>query len=311
MNLNPLSFFALTFDPFSPQKSESTFYETRSAKEALAHLSFFLKLREGLALLIGHDGIGKTTVLKRFTQSLNERFIPIFIEPNYRSEKEVLEAIYEGTGFDKPENVKGLGDLLKDLVKRLTEVRRELVLIVDDSHRLKTGILLFLALLSSIGFSLFRAFHIILSGNYELFKRIEKKEMKELAKRISVIHIMKPISRREMRSYVNYKLNLASSLFLNITEKALDIIFIQSGGKPAAIDMILERALFFAARRGTYTIDGRIALSVVSEKSNQRLFPLILLFLLFFVLIYIIFSGSEQIVDYWFEKIINYLGGTV
>lgn len=319
MDVEPISYFGLTHNPFSPVVSETIPYETRSLRETLGELYFFLRIREGLALLIGDDGIGKTTTLRKFAQKLDETYIPIFLEGTYESEEDALKGLCEKTGLILPSlTEKDAKRALQELVLGLFKKRREIVLIVDEAQNISPRVLDLLTHLSEVQFPLFKPFHIILSGNRVFFDRLAQKRMRHVVKSISVVHIMRPISQGEVMYYVNHRLNCASSLFLQIKTKVIDAAFLHSDGNPLKLNTILERALLLAAKRKTMIIDEKIAKSVLNGKSinvgkrNRRNVLLVTLIVVLFILFFhLIVFGPQYLLDYWITKILIIIKGSI
>lgn len=311
MNCEPPQYFGLTFNPFGEYTPEWVYYETKSAKEAIRDLYFFLAQRKGIGILIGEDGIGKTSVLKKFCRELNDRFIAVFVKGNDMSEQEIVKRVWENVESKRTEvDPKDLKDALRDLVTKLIKNKKECVLAIDDAHFLNDKALFFLSHLSSIQFFLFRPFHIILSGNNLLFEKLKEKKMENVVKKISMIHIMKPMRREEVRGYINQRLNFASSLFLNLTERAIDTFFSLSGGNPLRLNVLLEKAISLAAKRGTYVIDRIIAEpSPISEKKSRILLPTFILFSLLLFLIFLLLANPHSFLEYWAGLILRCIEG--
>ncbi|MCX7858079.1 MAG: AAA family ATPase [Deltaproteobacteria bacterium] len=317
MNVEPVTYFGLTDNPFSQDMSLEPFYETQSAKEALKDLSFFLSIREGIALLIGEDGIGKTTLIKRFTERLNSTYEAVIIFGKLESENEVIETIYEKLGWERPSlNGKSRKKLLQDLVIKLFRKKRELVVIVDDAQNLNSNLLIFLSYLSDLQFSLFRPFHVVFSGNRTFTERLMEKGMEALIERVSVIHVVKPLRLDEVKYYLNYRLNMVSSLFLQIKRKAIEKAFYVSEGNPSRMNEILNKAISLAAQRGTALINERL-LNGMEEDSTKKVptdskvsvLKVILLVMLYALLIYTIIIGPNNFLDFWRENLFHTIKG--
>jgi type II secretory pathway predicted ATPase ExeA len=292
--------FEGTYNPFSPDIPLIIPYETKSLRETLKVLHFFLHLGEGIAILIGEDGIGKTTILQRFAETLTDGYLAIPLSGFYEGEREFFKGILEKVGWKDTQFREGdLREVIRETVIRLFEEKREIVLLIDDAEKLKYRNVLLLQYLSSIKFTLFRPFRIVLFGNLLFFNELTKKTMREFVKNISVIHFVKPISLGEVPYYVNHRLNLSSSIFPEISRKAISLVLSYSGGNPSKLNAILEKALFLAKERSLNIINEKIIEEVASPliksgtRKKERL-QLILLFLLCFSLFYIIWTITES-----------------
>ncbi|MCS7280990.1 MAG: AAA family ATPase [Desulfobacterota bacterium] len=301
-------------NPFFCETEEDIFYETGFSKEALEHLFFFLNLREGIALLIGEDGAGKTTVLKKFADRVADKYLPIFLDGKHKEKKELVNEIFERF-INRPVTSTRMDfkEVLADIVSISLKISKELVLIVDDAHFLSKETLKFLLCLSGLEFGPYRLFHIILAGNWLLLERLKKKGMAEIVKRISVIHFMRPMLYSEAKFYINHRLNMALSLTLTIKEKALEMIFSESKGNLYKFNKTLSEAYCLAKYRRSEIIDEKIANLALESGRTDSKGTLKTLRVLFFVILYsflflVLIFGEESFLRLLISGFFNLFG---
>ena len=75
-----LAWFGLKRFPFDKNIKSSDVLDTEPLKECLARLEY-IKRRGGILLLTGDPGVGKTLVLRRYVQSLNENLFKTYYTP--------------------------------------------------------------------------------------------------------------------------------------------------------------------------------------------------------------------------------------
>src|SRR5215469_12134633 len=63
-------YFSLKFNPFSKELDEKDVFMSKDSKELISRLEYMKKAR-GFFLLTAESGFGKTTLLRRFSSSLN------------------------------------------------------------------------------------------------------------------------------------------------------------------------------------------------------------------------------------------------
>ena len=64
-------FYGLKENPFGVTPDPRFFFSSKNHQDALAYLRYTLGERKGFAVVTGEVGVGKTTVVKRFVETLN------------------------------------------------------------------------------------------------------------------------------------------------------------------------------------------------------------------------------------------------
>lgn len=97
-------------------------------------------------------------------------------------------------------------------------------------------------------------------GQPELEKRLAKNDMRQLAQRISVRHILKPLSYMDTREYINHRMSMAASTATIpfFSEYAKYLVYSYSKGVPRRINQICDRALLASSINGQKKIGSRI-----------------------------------------------------
>src|SRR5262252_8690646 len=68
-----LGHFGLRQNPFALSPNSKSFHSTSGHDEALLHLVFGVETRQGLMVLTGEPGSGKTTILRYFLEWLQQK----------------------------------------------------------------------------------------------------------------------------------------------------------------------------------------------------------------------------------------------
>src|SRR5437868_6373381 len=82
--------------PFSPTSSTRFFYLTAQASAAIAKTTFVLQRRQGLTLIIGKIGFGKTSLLRYLEDALRDDpnyYVARLNNPDYKTDFALLKAI--------------------------------------------------------------------------------------------------------------------------------------------------------------------------------------------------------------------------
>jgi general secretion pathway protein A len=243
----------LDAEPFSTSPDPGFFYETEGHKAALFRLRIAVGLRRGLSVVLGDVGVGKTTLSRRLSQFLSEEpavLLKVILNPDYHSERELLEEIVERFGIT-PEPVVGREvrtlDYMKWIEKFLFEKsitqKQTVVLLIDEAQKLSDPCLEVLRSLLNYETNEYKTLQVILMGQMELLLRIQ--QIKNLCDRISLKHVLRPLEEDEVKKMIEFRLRQAGyrgckPLF---TDEAFKSIFHFTQGYPRKIAMVCHDAL--------------------------------------------------------------------
>jgi len=93
-------YYGLSENPFSMTPDPRFLYFTEAHREALAALVYGIKERKGFVALTGEAGTGKTTLLYRLVDNLNEKVHTAFIFHTFTTYRELLAT--QNTGARNP-----------------------------------------------------------------------------------------------------------------------------------------------------------------------------------------------------------------
>ncbi|MEW6220355.1 MAG: AAA family ATPase [Thermodesulfobacteriota bacterium] len=136
--------FALSREPFGNHPDPELFYPAPGQVAVLQDLELHLRLRRGLAVVLGPVGVGKTTVCRRLLRDLDRdgpaMAVHLLAEPSAASPRAFLDAVARAFGL--PPLAGGLPDRavkeqLKDwLFQEAVSLDRTVALVIDDGQRL-------------------------------------------------------------------------------------------------------------------------------------------------------------------------------
>ena len=170
-------FFGFKESPFNPSPDPKFLYQSRSHREALASMLYGIEQRRGFIAIIGEVGSGKTTLINSLIRSLDKktRFAFIF----YPSD------IYENllrnilTEFDIDTKGKSNFDLHMEFHQFVIDQFRSnknIALIFDEAQNMSAEVLEQVRLLSNLESPEEKLFQIILVGQPELSKKLNRPE---------------------------------------------------------------------------------------------------------------------------------------
>jgi general secretion pathway protein A len=265
-----LDFFGLREKPFGLTPDPKFLFFSEKHREALDHLLYGIHQKEGFVLISGDTGTGKTTLCRALLERLDPQEVTTSLVLNpLLNEEELLKAILEDFGLTSAgATKKELLDVLNRFLLKTLTAGRTAVLIIDEAQHLSTECLEQVRLLSNLETYKEKLIQIILVGSEELPAKLEAFELRHLQQRISLRYHLRPLDKRETRSYLQHRLNMATAAgSTSFDQGAHREIYSFSKGVPRLINIIAERSLLAAYLGGsrkvrqTHVVDGRQSLS--------------------------------------------------
>jgi general secretion pathway protein A len=264
-----LSHFGLHDEPFRLTPDPSRLYLGTEHREAVAALRYGVLGRRGLVMLVGEVGTGKTTIAYDLLHSLDDGVRAAYVSFTYQQFPGVLADALTQLGANVPADasIATLVRLLNAHVRREAEADRTTAIIIDEAQHLGDEAFEQLRLLSNCETHCEKLLQIVLVGQPELEERLSKPELRQVRERIAVRAVLHPLSRVEMRKYLDHRVRAAGGAGLDrlFTEQAIRAVVAHAGGIPRRANIVCHNALFFAYGRGCARVDRRIAREAAAE----------------------------------------------
>ena len=260
-----LAWFGLKRFPFDKNIKPSDALDTEPLKECLARLEY-IKRRGGILLLTGDPGVGKTLVLRRYVQGLNENLFKTYYTPlSTLSRSDILYHLNRMLGLPHRLSKSAVySQIQKTLLESKEQLGKTVLLIIDEAHLLQTGPLEELRLLTNFKMDSYDPFILVLSGQSDLRRVMEFAVMEPFNQRIAIRYHMPGLSPDQSKLYVTHHLKLAGAKEPILDEKALEAVHEISFGIPRKIGAVTEQALTYAMFDHKRTVSPEIVLKVKS-----------------------------------------------
>jgi general secretion pathway protein A len=259
------AFYGLREQPFALSTDPKFMFWSASHRRAYDDLLIGLRRREGVLLLTGETGTGKTTLSRAVIDSLGHRTFSALVLNPYMAGAEVLRVILRDFGLVSREEIrKGalakadtpqLLDTLETFLRSLVPLDARAVVIIDEAQSLSAEALDQIRMLGAYEEDNQRLLQIVLCGQPGLLNTIKTEPMRALNERITRRTGLLPLLGPEVDAYVRHRLAVAGSTStITFQHDALALVAEYSRGLPRRVNVLCDRALEEGRVEGTTDI---------------------------------------------------------
>lgn len=263
------AYFGFKENPFTITPNPRYLYLSPPHQEAMAHLLYGTQESGGFVQLTGEVGTGKTTLIRTLIEQHNQQVdVALCLNPKLTVIQllaaicDELQVAYQATDS----TLKSLTDALTVRLLKAHSQGRRTVLIIDEAQNLHRDVLEQIRLLTNLETHQHKLLHIILVGQPELKRLLARRDMRQLAQRITARYHLMPLDYRSSCAYVLHRLRVAGgdrkTLF---SRSALWLVYYYAGGVPRLINSICDRALLGAYSQNTHRVNGWLVYQAAKE----------------------------------------------
>lgn len=257
--------FGITGSPFNKGIVTAALHRYEQFEELAGYLSWVAE--EGsTGLVTGEVGAGKSTAVRAFLESLDERRYHVCYVGNTDETRSVFRQMAWGFGM-RARHLKG--DLRDNVHARVMalwqEHQKRTVLVVDEAQGLGTKGLTELRLLTNFGCDSESPLALILVGQVQLRQKLKNLDNTALDERIFLRYHLAGLSMTETRAYVQAHLKAVGASPDIFAKDAVEVIFQHSKGLPRRINRIAILSLLKAGHKEVKTIDGAVVVEAVKD----------------------------------------------
>ncbi len=263
------AYFGFKENPFTITPNPRYLYLSSPHQEALAHLIYGTQESGGFVQLTGEVGTGKTTLIRTLMEQYDQPMdVALCLNPKL-TVIELVAAVCDELQVAYPPSdytLKSLTDALTvSLLKAYSQGRRT-VLIIDEAQNLNRDVLEQIRLLTNLETHQHKLLHIILVGQPELQRLLARRDMRQLAQRITARYHLMPLDYRSSCAYILHRLRVAGSKREGIFSwSALRLVHYFAGGIPRLINIICDRALLGAYSQNLQRVNGWLVYQAARE----------------------------------------------
>jgi general secretion pathway protein A len=270
--------FGFREKPFSLSADPRFLFRSTSHTPALDELAAGIRRREGLIVLTGDIGTGKTTLCRAVLNQLDRRTFSTFVPDPFVSREDLLRMLLIDFGVMSVADLKSgrlkdasrseLSYLLYEFLHSLVPLQAFAVLVIDEAQNLPLPLLEEIRILSELESDREKLLQVVLVGQPELRAHLKLPEMRQVDQRVTVRCELAPLGRAAVTGYVSHRLHIATGgtcTSVHFTTEALDEVYRVSSGTPRVINLVCDRALHEAWVNGVHRIDSAVIAAAIAR----------------------------------------------
>jgi general secretion pathway protein A len=251
--------FGLKENCFAPSPNPRFLYLTDQTNACLFKCKFVIEERQGLSLIVGKIGYGKTSVLRELLNAyIDDETYKIAMLPNgsFPSEMQLAKAISSELGLQSRRSLLAQINEIRDYAFEVYGQGGTIILIIDEAQNLKGAQFDFLRELLNFESNEAKTIQIIVAGQPEIETKLATKPA--LVSRIILTNYLDTFTYEDMVAAIEHRIRLAGGNMSILSEDALKALYVASRGVPREIMKIANASLLLAAVNQTKPITDEI-----------------------------------------------------
>lgn len=278
------TFFGLREKAFSLDSDPRFLYQSSSHSATYENLLAGIRRREGMLVLTGEIGTGKTTLCRAVLRNLGRKTFSSFVPDPFASREDLLKTLLIDFGVLSIRDLTSgalqrasraeLSYLLAGFLESLTPLDAFVVVIIDEAQNLSLPLIEETRILfDSFGGN--GRLQIVFVGQLELHSKLKLPEMRQVDQRICVYSRLAPLSRDCVAGYIQHRLQVAGGSRENVlfSPDVIDILHGRTGGVPRLVNRVCDRALDLAYRQEAACVGREIMETALIDVGATTLTP--------------------------------------
>ena len=265
--MNIMSYYGLTKNLFQKNVKVEELYKSETYKEGIARLEYIRQIK-GIGLITGVTGIGKTTLIRGYTETLNkEKYNIIYISLTNSSKFEFLTIFCRELGINLGDcylsNIKRR--IQKEIIKQKKEYGKETLIFIDNAERLNKEILKDMDFLYEFQYDNEDYTSIVLIGEEEIREELKKSIYEKLSQRLVFMYHLEGLKKEETKEYIKTRLELSGQKGMIFTDNAINALYNASHGIIRKLNTLINLGLMIGCQEKTDKINEEMIRIAVEE----------------------------------------------
>lgn len=235
-------------NPFSLSPDPTFLYLTEGLRETIAKVDWTIDMRQGLTIVYGDVGMGKSTLMRFIGGQYNARedlVVASLLKPKYNTDLQLLKAICgEFRVTHRHARLAQEAEFNGFLIESY-QAGKNVVLLVDEAQMLKGQVLELIRTLNNYETDDAKLIQIVLFAQLELRDSLRDVSKRAIESRVFVYSMLDPLSPAETANVINYRLERFRA-GMTFTSDAIERIYALTNGVPRQVMKLAEVTYMFA-----------------------------------------------------------------
>ena len=258
------TFYGSTEKPFSLSTDPKFLYHSAAHDHAAQNLLTAIGRRDGVVVVTGPLGAGKTTFCRVITEQLDRRTVTSLLVDPLVSVEDFLQKVLIDFGVMSRDDRAGgaeatpeaLSATLQSFLVSLASLEASAVVLVDEAQHLPVTVLDAIRIVTDVGGDKTHRLQVVLVGQPTLTALLRRPELRQLDQRVTTRCELGPLAPDEIAGYVMHRLAVAgNSPRVDFDAAAITRIYDLSGGLPRTVNVLCDRALSRGFQASASVID--------------------------------------------------------
>ena len=241
---------------------------------ALTLLRYSIINKQGFTVITGEVGSGKTTLINRILDELEDDITVGLINFTHNAFGELSEWVLMAYGLEyrNKSKVEIYDEFIQFLIGEYSKGQR-VVLIIDEAQNMEPRTLEELRMLSNVNAQKDYLLHLIIVGQPELRTTLQRPELRQLTQRVSVFYHLGQLTLEEATAYVSHRVSVVGGNPELFTPEAVQMIWAEAKGVPRIINTLSDLSLVYGFSAAKKSIDVEVVVEVLGDRSRMGLQP--------------------------------------
>jgi len=259
------AFYEFTSTPFTRGIPPHALFANEELDEILMRLTYVAE-RQLFAVVTGDCGTGKTTLLRRFQDSLDSRrYKFLYVSDSKLTPRNFYRALLEQLGFEASYY---RGEAKRQLHREI-EIMKGVhnihpICVCDECHLMNREMLEEIRFLLNVKLDSVSPMGLILVGQSELWEKLQLQSHAAIRQRIDVQCKLNHFDRAGTGSYIRHQIKAAGCEREIFTDAAMDEVFKYSNGSARLINKACTSSLMYGSQSKKRILDDH-ALKLIIE----------------------------------------------
>ncbi len=271
------AFYKLANDPFRLLPDPEICFPHRSCAKAWAYLRYALKRGEGIVVITGPPGSGKTTLAERLLNELNpSKTVSVKLIANDLNPTDLLRRLAYSFGIPAEGMDRAmLAHRIERYLIELEHGNRQALVLIDEAQTLSHQSLEAMRLLTDLQSRSRPVLQLFLLGQEDLEGVMSAPGMTQFQQRVIASCRLHRMDLAETKAYLEYRLGFADwAGDPSVNGPAVMAIFRASRGLPRHVNKICSRLLLHGCTEEKHALKQRDVMAVVKDLRDELLTPL-------------------------------------